>query len=207
MSDNRRNFLKKTASLAAAAVSVGGIGSAVANPAKINARSKGLAYTNELAKDGGMKFALSLSLESPRIPFLKQMDVLHAVTGIKKNPDLKPWDPKAIIATKEAWDTLGIKWTVVEGPPTLGEQTKLGLAGRDEEIANFITFMKNLKQYGRVDTICYNWMPVVSWFRTKMDDPGRGGALMTSFDYEDAKKLPVTEFGQVSKETLWKTLE
>ncbi len=40
-----------------------------------------------------------------------------------------------------------------------------------------------------------------------MDNPGRGGALMTSFDYEDAKALPVTEHGVVSKETLWKTLE
>jgi mannonate dehydratase len=84
---------------------------------------------------------------------------------------------KAIQAVKEGWDKLGMKWNVVEGPPTLGEQTKLGLAGRDEEISNFITFMKNLKQYGKVDTICYNWMPVVSWFRTKMDTVGRGGAL------------------------------
>jgi mannonate dehydratase len=100
-----------------------------------------------------------------------------------------------------------MKWTVVEGPPTLGEQTKLALSGRDEEISNFITFMKNLKQYGGVDVICYNWMPVISWARTTMDRPGRGGALVTSFDYDDIKNKPVTQYGEVSKEAMWKNLE
>jgi mannonate dehydratase len=126
---------------------------------------------------------------------------------VRGGTDVKPWEPKAILATKEAWDKVGMRWNVVEGPPTLGDKTKLGLDGRDEEIGNFITFMKNLKQYGGVDIICYNWMPVISWFRTKMDTVGRGGALMTSFDNEDAKKLPLTKYGEVSKDTLWKNLE
>jgi mannonate dehydratase len=155
-----------------------------------------------------MEFSLMMfGFDSPRIALAKQMDVFGAVSGVRGNGELKPWDPKAILATKEGWDKLGMKWNVVEGPPTLGEKTKLGLEGRDEEIANFITFMKNLKQYGGVNIICYNWMPVVSWFRTKMDSVGRGGALVTSFDNEDAQKLPETQYGAVSKETLWKTLE
>ena len=29
---------------------------------------------------------------------------------------------------------------------------------------------------------------------------------MTAFDYEKVKDLPLTEFGEVSKETLWATL-
>lgn len=205
MKDNRRNFIRKAASLTAAA-SIGSIGSVLANDRiKENHENK----IPNLAKDAGMEFSLSIpNFESPRIALAKQMNVFGAVNSVRNPPDgLKPWDPKAITAVKEGWNKLGMKWVVVEGPPTLGEQTKLGLAGRDEEIANFITFMKNLKQYGGVDTICYNWMPVVSWFRTKMDNPGRGGALMTSFDNDDAKKLPVTEYGQVGKETLWKTLE
>jgi len=205
MKDNRRDFLKTGVSLAAA-LSTGNISSALANSG-VSHENKPQYNPAALAKDAGMKFALSLSLESPRVPYLKQMDVLHAVAGVKRDTDLKPWDPKAITATREAWEKLGMTWSVVEGPPTLGEQTKLGLAGRDEEIANFITFMKNLKQYGKVDVICYNWMPVISWFRTKMDNPGRGGALMTAFDYEEVKDKPLTKYGEVSKETLWKNLE
>lgn len=45
-----------------------------------------------------------------------------------------------------------------------GEKTKLGLEGRDEEIANFIELMRNLQKVG-IDTICYNWMPVIGPIR------------------------------------------
>lgn len=205
MKNNRRNFLKTGVSLAAT-LSTGNMNAAMSNP--MVTEPKGTKYNHaELAKDAGMKFALSMSLDSPRVPYTRQMDLLHAVSGVMRNTELKPWDPKVITATKEGWEKLGIQWTVVEGPPSLGEQTKLGLAGRDEEIANFITFMKNLKQYGGVDVICYNWMPVISWFRSKMDSPGRGGALVTAFDYDDVKNKPLTQYGEVSKETLWKNLE
>lgn len=201
MNKNRRDFIKKSASIAAA-MSVGGIGSAMQpDPGEITAKTK--AYT----KDAGMKFAFLMGPTSPRVPFAKQMGVLYAVSGVQRLPDVRPWDPEAISATKEAWDKEGIKWTVVEGPPSLGTQTKLGLVGRDEEISNFITFMNNLKQYGDVDIICYNWMPVISWARTQTDWPGRGGALMTAFDNEAIKEKPITEYGEVSKETLWRNLE
>ena len=205
MKDNRRNFIKKSASLAAS-VSLAGITTGIAGASGL--RENANTAVREFVKDGGMEFSLMIfGFESPRIALAKQMGVYGAVGSVRSNGDLKPWEPQAIKATKEGWDKLGMKWNVVEGPPTLGEKTKLGLEGRDEEIDNFITFMKNLKQYGGVDIICYNWMPVVSWMRTKMDAVGRGGALVTAFDNEDAKKLPDTQHGKVSKETLWKTLE
>jgi mannonate dehydratase len=203
MKDNRRDFIKKSASLAAA-ISVGGIASGIPTPGEIK---KNPATVRPYKKDAGIKFAYMMGPTSPKVPFAKEMGVLHAVSGVERMPDVKPWDPKAITATKETWDKLGIKWTVVEGPPSLGEQTKLGLEGRDEEISNFITFMKNLKQYGDVDIICYNWMPVISWARTDQERPGRGGALMLAFDYEAMKGKPLTKYGEVSKESLWKNFE
>lgn len=66
--------------------------------------------------------------------------------------------------------------------------------------------MQNLSKTG-VDTICYNWMPVIGWYRTKNDHIGRGGALVTAFDYEDIKNASLTAYGEVSKENMWKTLE
>ena len=150
-------------------------------------------------------------MDERRIAFMKQMDVLGAVGGINLpnmgGADAKPWEPQIIKANKEAWEKVGLKLRVIEGPPSLGTKTKLGLPGKDEEIANFITFMKNLKRYGDIDVICYNWMPVISWYRTKMNKPGRGGALVTAFDYEEVKNLPNTEYGVVTKEDLWKNLE
>ena len=202
MKDNRRDFLKKSASLAAA-VSVVGIVPAIADsPSKKSTKAP-----KTVKKDAGIKFSFLMGPTSPKVPFAKQLDVNYVVSGVNRIPDMNPWDPKVITATKETWDKLGIKWTVVEGPPSLGEKTKLGLEGRDEEIANFITFMKNLKQYGDVDIICYNWMPVISWARTNQERPGRGGALMLEFDYEASKGKPLTKYGEVSKESLWKNYE
>src|SRR5690606_18529221 len=195
MKDNRRKFIKKSASFAAA-LSIGGFGSSNAGE-RIRRQS-----IKAVERDAGMKFALMMGPTSPRVPYAKQMDVLNAVSGVQRIEGLEPWDPKAITATKMAWEKEGMKWTVVEGPPSLGTLTKLGLSGRDEEIANRITFMKYLTQYGDVDVICYNWMPVISWARTTMDRPGRGGALVTSFVNEDIKNRPMTEYGEVSKETL-----
>jgi mannonate dehydratase len=216
MKDKRRDFIKKGASLAVAALA-GGISPVLANARRRNnsATPESSAYTSprNLVKDAGMQMseAYFAGMQEQKIALTKQMEVFGAVAGINTKmvgmDDVKPWEPKAIMAVKEAWEKVGLKLNVIEGPPALSEKTKLGLPGRDEEIANFISFMKNLKQYGGVDTICYNWMPVIGWYRTNNAKPGRGGALVTAFDYEDVKNAPMTPYGEVSKETLWQTLE
>jgi mannonate dehydratase len=138
------------------------------------------------------------------------MDVFGAVGGINTKmvalDDAKPYEEKSVAAIKEAWNKVGLNFNVVEGPPSLGEKIKLGLEGRDEEIANFITLMKSMSKAG-IDVICYNWMPVIGWYRTDKARPGRGGALMTAFDYDVIKDAPLTKYGVVTKETLWKNLE
>ncbi len=211
MKNNRRDFIKKSAALASA-VSLGGLNSAIGAP-HINSKGRTQENVYTAVKDAGMQMseAYFAGMDERRIAFMKQLDVFGAVSGI--NPalsglkDAMAWHPKALAANKDAWQAAGLQLNVIEGPASLGNKTKLGLEGKDEEIANFITFMKNLKQHGGIDVICYNWMPVVSWYRTKMDAPGRGGALVTAFDYEDVKNLPDTEYGKVSKEALWKNLE
>ena len=211
MKDNRRDFIKKSASLAAA-MTIGGVSTATSK--SIIEKVKENSELNGLAKDAGMEFSNAyfwgLEAHSYLIELSKQMDALGAVAGINPKiaglPDAKPWDYKVIVGVKEAYKKAGLNYNVVEGPPSLGTKTKLGLEGRDEEIANFITFMKNLKK-AEVDVVCYNWMPVISWARTSVDRPGRGGALMTAFDYEQIKEKPLTEYGEFSKETMWNSLE
>ena len=202
MKDSRRSFIKKGAT-AAAALSLANI-KVRSEPQVVPVKKE---QKSAIPKDAGIKLAFLMNPTSPKVPYAKQLGVLHAVSGVEHLDGFNAWDKEAILNTKKIWDDLGIKWTVVEGPPSLGSPTKLGLANKDEEIGHFITFMKNLKLYGDVDIICYNWMPVISWARTQMDRPGRGGALMTAFDYADIKDKPLTQFGEVSKEALWKNLE
>jgi mannonate dehydratase len=207
MKDNRRVFIKKSASLAAA-LSIGSTITAMAEPGHAK---KAAMQQAAIARDAGMQLseAFFTGYEKRKITLCRQMDVLGAVSNINTGlagPDAKPWEYNTIAANVDYWNKAGMKLRVIEGPPVLGEKTKLALAGRDEEIANFITFMKNLAKAG-VDTICYNWMPVIGWYRTNMASPGRGGALVTAFDYEDIKNAPATQYGEITKEALWTNLE
>lgn len=210
MKDNRRDFIKKSASLAAA-FSIGGLGSAMSQP---KCTVEPLLPLNSMAKDAGMEMSNAyfwgIEPHKQLIELAKQIDALGAVAGIDIRlaglTDAKPWDYDVIAGVKAAWKKQGLNYNVVEGPPSLGEKTKLGLEGRDEEIGNFITFMKNLKKAG-IDVICYNWMPVIGWARTNMSNPGRGGALMTAFDYNEIKNRPLTKYRVVSGESMWKNLE
>jgi mannonate dehydratase len=216
MKNNRREFLKK--STAMAALSVAGIGSSASGllgshafDSTASARTSG---SKEYTQDAGIKLCFAyfagIEAEQRKIQFGRQLNVLGAVGGINPAsvglPDAKPWELEAVKAVKNAWEKTGLRLEVIEGPPALSEKTKLGLDGRDEEISNFIKFMKNLSKTG-ISVICYNWMPVIGWVRTTVDRTGRGGALVTAFDYEDIKDQPLTKYGEVSKESLWKNLE
>ncbi len=212
MKDNRRDFIKKSASLAAA-ISVGGLATSdIPNQLITKRKVTPSSGQTDFIRDGGMQMSLSYfwGLEPHKIALAKQMDVLGAVGGINVQMtglnNVNPWDYETIMAVKEVWDKQGLKFNVVEGPPSLGEKTKLGLEGRDEEIANFISLMKNLSRAG-IEVICYNWMPVIGWYRTDKAKPGRGGALVTAFDNDALKGEPITKYGEVSKEKLWSNLE
>lgn len=149
--------------------------------------------------------------EPRKIALAKQMGVYGAVGGVSPRmvgmKDADNRDYKVIKAVKEFWNKEGLKLTVIEGPPSLYTKTKLGLPGRDEEIAGFITFMKNLSRAG-IDTICYNWMPLISWARTDKAIPGRGGALVMGFDIDKAKEEPnITRYGDLTHDRMWKNLQ
>ncbi|HSI76577.1 MAG TPA: mannonate dehydratase [Lunatimonas sp.] len=200
--NRRRSFLKKSATIAALSLT--------ASPSAIGSSRNRLFIQ---AKDMGLDMCLAYfwGIEPRKVALARQMNVLGAVGGI--NPGManlqgsKPWDLDVIKGVKAAWENVGLQLKVVEGPPTLGTATKLGLNGRDEEIENFITFMKNLSSVG-IDIICYNWMPVINWARTSLDRPSRGGALVSAFDIEDIQdQEKITEFGVITHDKMWENLE
>ncbi|HVS95310.1 MAG TPA: mannonate dehydratase [Puia sp.] len=214
MKNDRRSFIRKSAILAAALSGKAGLAPGLSgghgDAHGINGGESG--RLNGYVRDAGMKMSEAYfdGFNQHKIALCRQMDVLGAVGGINSGMvglnDVKPWEYEAVLAVKNAWANEGLEMTVVEGPPALGEKTKLGLAGRDEEISNFITLMHNLKRVG-VDVICYNWMPVIGWYRTDKAKVGRGGALVTAFDNEAMRGAAPTEYGIVTKEQLWGTLE
>ena len=194
--NSRRNFVKKSSALAALST------------LKL---AEGFANTHQYAKEANIELCLAYfyGLQERKIALSKQMGVTGVVSPsspwIAGLRDTKPWSLEALKAVKKAYETHGLEWKVLEGTPPL-DRAKLGLEGRDEEIDNFITLIRNMKEVG-VNIICHNWMPVISWARTDFERKGRGDALVTAFDYESIKDQPLTEYGEVTEEIMWKNME
>ena len=215
MKNNRRDFIKKSTT-AAASLSLGSVGVASAGGFLTNSKQNGINDNRDKAtdyvKDAGMKMCLAYfaGKEPRKIELAKQMGVLGAVGGISPKmvgmDTANNWEFEVVKAVKESWEKEGLKLTVIEGPPSLNTKTKLGLAGRDEEIANFITFLKNISQVG-IDTVCYNWMPLISWARSDKAMPDRGGALVMGFDADKIEGETITEYGTLTHDLMWKNLE
>lgn len=193
MSASRRDFLKKSAVLTT--LSTGNV-------------SGTLSASTKPGGDIELCLAYFYGLQERKMALSRQMGVTGVVSPsspwMLNMRDVKPWSIEALSAVKKAYADRGMNWRVLEGTPPL-DKAKLGLAGKDEEIENFITLMRNMASIN-VNIVCYNWMPVINWARTDMERKGRGDALVTAFDYNAIKDLPLTEHGEVSHETMWKNL-
>jgi len=201
MENSRRNFIKQSASVAT--LSVGGF-------SPLAAKSHQARTVNAL-KEADLQLCLAyfFGFEPQKMKLSTQMGVRGAVSpaspGMVGMNGAKAWDYDVLKAIQDRFASEGLTLQVIESPTPL-DKAKLGLDGKDEEIEHFITFMKNLSKLG-VDTVCYNWMPVINWSRTDLAKPSRGGALVSSFTYEAAKNQPLTSFGEFSAETMWKNLD
>lgn len=194
MDESRREFLRKGALITAL------------SPLPVTAVTSPKASSPD---DIQLCLAYFYGMQARKMTLSKQMGVTGVVSPsspwMLNMRDTKPWTMEALTAVKKAYASRGLKWIVLEGTPPL-DKAKLGIAGKDEEIDNFITLIKNMARID-VRVICYNWMPVISWARTDFERRGRGDALVTAFDYDAIKEMPLTEHGVVSHETMWKNLE
>lgn len=103
--------------------------------------------------------------------------------------------------SKEIYEENGFKIIGLEGDQLDMLPVKLGLKGRDRTIERYQKMLENMGSLG-VKLLCYNFM-ATGWYRTQTDIIERGGALVSGFDFEVAKKEPLTKFGRISETEIW----
>ena len=156
---------------------------------------------------------IQLSLMLPAFPgekwdLAKQMGVTHAITKLATPlTNMKPpSDFDSLLWFKTRFEDAGLTLAGLEGDQIDMNRIKLGLPGRDEDIAQYQTMLENMGRLG-IPLLCYNFMAVFGWMRTSTATPGRGGALCTRFDHAAIANAPLTEAGLVTQEKLWSNLE
>jgi mannonate dehydratase len=146
--------------------------------------------------------------EDHKIRLASQIGITHAIVGVLSTLRAVSRGEylEKLYRIKSKFEAAGLIFAGVESHPVPAEKIKLGLPGRDEEIENYIAAIGALSQLG-ASLLCYNWMAGISWYRTRTDLPGRGGALLSEFNQSDAERQGLTKWGTVPEEKIWSNLE
>lgn len=117
------------------------------------------------------------------LDMLRQIGVEGIVTALHDVPNGEIWTYEAIRDLQEYIESYGMRWSVVESLPVC-ESIKYGGPDRDELIEKYKVSLANLGKAG-VKTICYNFMPVLDWARTDLENPNGNGTSSLYFNHAE----------------------
>ncbi|CAM3472177.1 mannonate dehydratase [Halomonas lysinitropha] len=115
-----------------------------------------------------------------RLDEIRQTGATGIVTALHEVPNDRVWSLEAIGERKALIEAAGLSWSVVESVP-VPEAIKQGRPERDGLIATYCQTLRNLAACG-IDTVCYNFMPVLDWTRTDLSWSLPEGGWALRFD-------------------------
>lgn len=137
----------------------------------------------------------------------QQAGVTHAI--VKAAPELTgrahgSYDRDTLASIVAQFASSGLTVVGLEGDQFDMSRIKLGLPGRDEDLAKYERMLANMAELG-IGLICYNFMAGIGWHRSG-ETPIRGGAMGTHFRLA-AMPTALTDAGEVSAERMWENYE
>ncbi|MGY6694883.1 MAG: mannonate dehydratase [Roseinatronobacter sp.] len=113
----------------------------------------------------------------------RQAGATGIVSALHHVPNGTVWPLEDIAARKSLIEAAGLRWSVVESIP-VPEAIKLGSDGWEDLADAWAQSALNLAQHG-ITTICYNFMPILDWTRTRLRHRLADGAECLRFDLVD----------------------
>lgn len=114
---------------------------------------------------------------------IRQAGASGVVTALHHIYDGSPWPEADLLRQKAMITEAALEWSVVESIP-VHNSIKIGSPERDRYIGWYKDSLRAVAGVG-VETVCYNFMPVLDWTRTELRHPMPNGALALRFDAVD----------------------
>ncbi len=137
-----------------------------------------------------------------------QLGVTHAIVRCHPRDTglTPPHDLESLRTVQANFAAAGLTVYGLEGDGFDMQRIKLGLPGRDDDIALYQHMLRHMGALG-IRLLCYNFMATLGWCRTDTHVLTRGGAITNRFQLSALDPTPVAPELRVTEEKLWENYE